>query len=161
MIEKQCNILSNEILSQASAICFTSNGILHRDGRLIMGAGVAKAFRDKFGGLAILAGKAVHKSGNICQIIDTTSILVDDNGHYSKYHYTAIIAFPTKHHWKDPSDPELIKKSTIRLRYLADQQKWENIYLPRPGVGLGGLNWKDVRKVILPYLDNRFIITYL
>ena len=48
MKEQKANILSNEIFTIADAICFTSNGILKSNGSLVMGAGVAKAFRDHF-----------------------------------------------------------------------------------------------------------------
>ena len=66
MLEKKMNIISAEAFNSFDAICFTSNGIVKKDGRLVMGAGVAKAFRDHFKDLDLAAGNAVKAYGNCC-----------------------------------------------------------------------------------------------
>ncbi len=147
------NILSNNVLETADAICFTSNGVIRKDGRLVMGAGVAKAFRDRFSYLDAEAAKCVETNGNCCQLIgdwNTGNRLIP------------IVAFPTKHHWRNPSDIKLIEKSVNELIVLADTNGWKTIYLPAPGVSNGGLSWEnEVKPLLIKKLDDRFIITFL
>lgn len=143
------NILSDEILNQADAICFTSNGVIKTDSRLVMGAGVAKVFRDRFTNLDRYAGDWVSLNGNICQVV-------------SLEHGIPIVAFPTKHHWKNPSDLMLIWRSAVQLKQLADKHGWQKIYLPRPGCNNGQLKWREVKSVLEDVLDDdRFIIITL
>lgn len=161
MREQRIDILSERVLSKASAICFTSNGVLkgtNYQPQLVMGAGVAKAFRDKFFLLDFFAGEAVQKNGNICQIVDTKITIKDQplNSHLYK-----IVAFPTKHHFKDPSDIELIKKSARELMELIEQNGWTCVALPRPGVGFGGLDYeKDVKPALQQICDNRVVVVW-
>lgn len=154
MIIKQGNILSHESLKYFNAICFTSNGVIKNNGALVMGAGAAKAFRDKFIGLDKRAGKYVRENGNICQQIKSLTGM--------EYNwYTSIISFPTKHHWKNPSDIKLIEKSAHELMALIDFHKWKNVALTKPGCNNGKLNWNDVKAVLDPIFDNRITIMYL
>lgn len=147
----------------ADAICVTTNGIVKANGELVMGAGIAKQFAERFPGLAADAGEMVDNYGNICQILLT---------HSFSNRELSIIAFPTKHHWKDQSDLALIARSAHQLVQIANkevawddgldgeliQRAWKKIVLPRPGCGLGGLKWEDVKRVIEPILDDRFYI---
>lgn len=147
------NILSKPVLQTADAICFTSNGITKKDGRLVMGAGVAKAFRDTFSDLDQEAGTAVKEYGNICQIVRDTFYLGNK---------LSIVAFPTKGHWRYPSRVDLIKQSMFKLIDMTNQYGWKTVYLPAPGVNNGGLSWPDMIKPLLEKkLDDRFIITFL
>jgi O-acetyl-ADP-ribose deacetylase (regulator of RNase III) len=148
MREQRIDVLSERVLSKADAICFTSNGVLTHSGCLVMGAGVAKAFRDGFPGLDASAGEAVRDNGNICQVVGFAPPRAK------------IIAFPTKHNWKDPSDLELIKKSARELMELIEKHNWKLVALPRPGCRNGGLSWDIVKAVIKPILDNRVVIVY-
>ena len=149
------NILSNEVLQSADAICFTSNGIIKANGRLVMGAGNAKAFRDYFLNLDRSAAHEVNTNGNKCQIVRS-----HEKTHNGKV--VRIIAFPTKHHWKNPSDLELIKKSAIELVALADELEWKSVYLPPPGCGHGGLDFDtEVKPMLEKIFDSRFVITFL
>lgn len=126
-------------------VCVTTNGILRNNGYNVMGAGVAKAFRDKFRGIDKLVGQKIREKGNIVNCI------MEING-------CTVLTFPTKHHWKDKSDIKLIKQSAVQLmRYLNISDK--NVLLPRPGCSNGGLNWeRDVRPVLEEILDDRVTI---
>jgi hypothetical protein len=157
MLEQRIDILNERVLSKADAICFTSNGIRKRDGELVMGAGVAKVFRDRFIGLSGAAGECVWKNGNICQVVDMDIYIKS-----FPRPPIPVVAFPTKHHWKDPSDLELIKKSAHELMMLIDSYDWKLVALPRPGCANGGLNWKEqVRPMLESILDDRVVIVYL
>lgn len=141
MIEITGNIFEQ---LDADAICFTSNGILDKNGCLVMGAGIAKEFKKMFPLLPEKIGSLLRLHGN--HVIHTT---------YDSFN---ICSFPTKIHWKGPSEMWLIKRSAQELSEQTDENGWNKIYLPRPGVGMGGLNWEDVKKVIDPILDDRFYV---
>lgn len=146
------DILSKYILKNADAICFTSNGQTKKDGKLIMGAGNAKQFRDKFPGIDQEAGKIVKTYGNRCQIIKSLHLGIRPLN---------ILAFPTKHTPWQNSDIELIRESTLQLIDLTNNYDWKMVCIPAPGVSHGRLNWEDVRKVIEPILDGRFTVMFL
>jgi hypothetical protein len=148
MREQRIDILSERVLSKADAICFCSNGIVRSDNSLVMGAGVAKVFRDRFPGLDVSAGEAVRDNGNICQVVGFCPPRAK------------IVAFPTKHDWKDPSDLELIKKSARELMELIEKHNWKLVALPFPGIGRGGLDKETVRQALAPILDDRVVIVY-
>ncbi len=134
--------------SDADAICFTSNGIVDSRNNLVMGAGIALAFKQKYPFLPQWIGKQVKKSGNHVYAQATSS--------YPPMLW--LVSFPTKHHWKDPSDLQLIEQSARELVELTNKRAWYTVFLTRPGCGNGQLNWEDVKKVIGPILDDRFII---
>jgi len=147
------NILSKNVLKTANAICFTSNGMTKKDGRLVMGAGVAKQFRDTFLDLDQEAGTAVKAHGNICQVVRRMNYLGNP---------LSIVAFPTKYDWKNKSDIKLIEQSVFQLIDLTNKFGWKAVYLPAPGINNGGLDWtKDVQPLLIKWLDPRFIITFL
>lgn len=65
-----------------------------------------------------------------------------------------IVSFPTKNHWRNKSKLEDIDNG---LKNLAVQLKCnppKMIAIPAIGCGLGGLNWNDVRPLILARLSD-------
>jgi hypothetical protein len=131
------------------AICIPTNGIVKSDNSLVMGKGVAKLFRDKYLGIDLFLGKLVKIHGNIVNYIP--------NSFYNKY----IFSFPTKYHYRDKSDIELIKKSCNELmNYLSIMKEIKTCVIPRPGCGCGELEWNFVKEQIKDILDNKiYIIT--
>lgn len=64
-----------------------------------------------------------------------------------------IVNFPTKGHWKNNSNLRDIENG---LKYLAEHVKeWgiKSMAIPPLGCGNGGLDWNDVKPLILRYLD--------
>ena len=63
------------------------------------------------------------------------------------------VLFPTKEHWKDPSELDWINQG---LAYLVGMgmNGVETIALPKLGCGLGGLQWVDVLTLIYLYFGN-------
>jgi len=63
-----------------------------------------------------------------------------------------IVYFPTKNHWKRPSQLNFIVKGMRNVRSLLErediQEQVHRIGIPALGCGLGGLNWADVRRTI-------------
>lgn len=130
------------------AICIPTNG-LYYNGRATMGAGVAKVARDKWTGLDLRLGECLKKGGNRVHVLTITDEKDFD-----------IVSFPTKHHWKDPSDLELIEKSAQELYTIADLLDWSEVWLPVVGCGLGKLNWPNQVEPLLSSVldDDRFAI---
>jgi hypothetical protein len=88
---------------------------------------------------------------------------VHDLGWYSSENESVyrIVSFPVKHRWQDAADLELIKRSALELVELVDRNAWaRKIKLPRPGCGNGRLRWSDVKPVLEPLLDDRFVVVH-
>lgn len=143
-----CVKLMNEIkgdiwsfASPTSWIVIPTNGITKKNGDAVMGAGLAKQAALKFALLPQLLGDRLNKIGNYVY-------------YFMDYR---VVTFPTKHHWKDPSDIELIIKGACQLGKDADlfqlQEREVHYFLPKIGCGLGGLEWHNVANAICPYLN--------
>jgi O-acetyl-ADP-ribose deacetylase (regulator of RNase III) len=63
-----------------------------------------------------------------------------------------IINFPTKEHWRNPTQIEWVEDGLIDLRQTIIELKIESIAIPPLGCGLGGLDWLDVFPLILSSL---------
>jgi O-acetyl-ADP-ribose deacetylase (regulator of RNase III) len=64
-----------------------------------------------------------------------------------------IINFPTKEHWRSPSRIEWIREGLIDLRHFIEEHAIHSIALPPLGTGNGGLDWHEVRPLIVRALD--------
>ena len=149
------DICSGKILEFADAICVTTNGVVKKSKRAVMGAGCAKDMKEKFEELDYELGEAILKNGNITQIISTRVIA------FKKFKKSVfIVSFPTKHVYWEKSDLVLIEASTQQLIELADNNsQWKRIILPRPGCQFGRLDWlTEVKPLLEERLDNRFYI---
>ena len=87
-------------------------------------------------------------------ILDCIYIYTKDN----KWAPYDLVILPVKYKVEQNADTGLIVKSCQELNKIAFEEKWNKIIIPRPGCGLGGLNWEDVKRVIEPILDDRFFI---
>jgi len=141
-IEK-CDIFN--YVGAVDAICVTTNGVVKHNGELVMGAGIAKQFAEYMPQLPKLLGNKVSTYGNNVY-------------HVGHADCTAILSFPTKHHYNDKSDLDLIIKSAKRLVKWANINNATDILIPSPGTGLGGLSKQVVYSALNGILDKRFTI---
>ncbi len=126
----------------------TTNSIVNR-GRLVMGAGIALAARQRYPDIDAIAGTRINDLA-----ISTYNLLwIDRYG---------VLLLQTKRSWQEPSPIDLVEESIRKLRAFADTMVFNDAYeyrLPRPGCGLGGLSWENqVRPICQKYLDERFIV---
>jgi len=63
-----------------------------------------------------------------------------------------IINFPTKKHWRQPTKIEWVRDGLVALREVIREKKIRSIALPPLGCGNGGLDWDDVRPMIVETL---------
>jgi len=120
-------------------LLFTANSVLTRSGALVMGAGAARALRDRIPGVDRVLGRRLAAAGAPA----VYGLLV------VRGRRIRIGAFQTKRHWREPSDLELIRLATRRLlAYLEDHPEVRRVDLNFPGVGLGGLSERTVRPIL-------------
>ncbi len=113
----------------------------------VMGAGVALLFKNKYPDMF----KEYHKACQNKEVKPGKPHVWQDNDMFSK---TTIINFPTKVHWKNPSEYEYIDKGLKWLKgYLSDKEN-STLTLPALGCGHGGLDWKRVKGMISNHLSD-------
>ena len=129
--------------SKALAICVTTNGMVKQNGRAVMGRGIALQAANRYPDLPLELARRLKLWGNKV---------------YTFYSYPSIITFPTKHHWRDPSDLGLIALSATQLVELRRDNDGR-VALPFPGCANGGINIDTVVAIIEPILsDDKFEI---
>jgi hypothetical protein len=147
-------------------ICIPTNGETKHNGRAIMGAGIALLARETFHEIDAWLGQGLKVHGNVPIFLGHYQV----GGAYyppsqgvdtSKGRYCRIWSFPTKNLVRDDSDLRLIIASaklltwemTLGLFYV---DRFHTVALPRPGCGVGGLRWDDVKVPLGQILDGRF-----
>lgn len=107
----------------------------------VSGAGLSKDFKNRFP-----RNEELYKHACKDKTIDIGKCLI------TKEDDLFIVNFPTKLHYKNPSKLEYIEKGLISLVSIIDENNIKSIAIPKLGCGLGKLNWKDVKPLILKYL---------
>lgn len=130
----------------ADAFVISTNGTVTSKGRCVMGKGCAREARDLFLGIDLTLGNKILSRGNKVHLI---SLNPD------------IMSFPVKHNWWEKADPNLIRTSLFQLLDLVNRMEYPSIAMPRVGCGNGGLKWEEIREILAPHLDDRFIVCHL
>jgi hypothetical protein len=131
-------------LHPAVHICITTNGMVTSRGENVMGAGTAGAVRSHIPQLPRLLGERLMRHGN----------------RVFYWPEFKLFTFPTMQ-VPGRADWPLIMRSTRQLVDVCDACNLTNIYLPRPGCGVGGLRWSVVKEAIEPHLDDRFTACWI
>lgn len=106
----------------------------------VMGAGLAKAFKDKFPHMneqyELKCKLGILRPG----VMDLYVVNSDP-----KY----VINFPTKDDWRDPS--ELVYINTGKYALMNTVREWQinSVAIPALGCGLGGLSWGVVKPMLV------------
>lgn len=135
-----------DIVADARVIPVNAN--VNSKGLAVMGKGLAKEAATRFPDLPSELGLAYRVHG-----IGVYLFSYENNEN--------IITFPTKYDWRYGSDVNLIAKSCVQMRDLADRHRLTRIVMPKVGCGLGLLNWLDVEPILDRYLDERFVVCIL
>ena len=143
--------VKGNILSQFETPCtnkllvFTANSVLKGDQQLVMGAGIAKAVRDRFPGVDSFFGKGLarHMHNNPEQY-DKFGLL------RGVYHGQSIAALQTKYNWTNDSVLDLIEFSLDKLVVIA--REYDEVHMTIPGIGNGNLS----KELVLPLLDRNW-----
>lgn len=154
MIELKSNYW--DVAEKYDVLVCTTNSVLKSNGELVMGAGIAKDFKDRYPDLPRFFG------GQMCK---NTSKLINGWPFYGIMSVfdiidkQTLIALQTKYHYKDKSPLDLIVRSCEMLKEYCDKYYINKVLMTRPGCGNGGLKWEDVKPAI-NFLDDRFVICY-
>jgi hypothetical protein len=130
--------------NKADLFLFTSNGVLKRDGSLVMGAGTAKQVKLNFPGIEKKIGHAIAcrnypHNNNIYEY----GLLISDRWPTAK-----VGAFQTKLYYKDDSDLLIITTSTYQLQDWCLENPKAIVFLPYPGIGCGNLTKEEVSSIL-------------
>lgn len=114
----------------------------------VMGAGLAKAFRENFPSMfnkyKTECNKGTFKIGDLL-IYDVS------NGKGNLF----VLNFPTKEHFRNNSKIEYVEKGLETFVRDYKELGIDSIAFPKLASGLGGLNWeKDVKPLMETYLGN-------
>lgn len=147
-----------KMLDKNSAVCILTNNSIYRtiDSFTLktktfnpMGGGIAKEAKDRNYGLEERHAQAIL------------------NNYYSlgKDQITGaeMLRFPTKENIKENSTLSIIACSLYKVKEYCISNPEITVYLPRPGCGLGGLNWEEVKPVceqILEDINNIIIVSF-
>ncbi len=162
-------------------ICITTNGLVKRDGRAVMGAGIALQAEKKVKGCEVILGKKITQSENhVYPFGERIPLLFKPRPSSISHRTQQLISFPTKNDWRNPSEISLIEQSCQELLKLWKESsipiessgKHSNVpddvevdytpstvtyrkpivCMPKPGCLNGGLDYtKTVRPVLLKY----------
>ena len=135
-------VKGNLLESEAQALVNTVNTVG------VMGKGIALQFREAFPG-------NYHIYRDVCKknqlhigemlVTEENTIL---NGH------KIIVNFPTKTHWKMPSDYSYIEKGLAALKKEIESRHIRSIAIPPLGSHNGGLDWLRVKQMIEQTLND-------
>ena len=111
----------------------TNGTVQRRDGKAVMGAGLALDAARAFPDLPKRLGELINYGGNHVKVIEDYRMIL----------------FPTKKHWMDNSTLGLIKQSAGELKKLLKTNlKDIKICCPRVGCGTGKLSWDKVKPLL-------------
>ena len=120
----------------------------------VMGKGIALQFKNKWP-----QNFKLYEAACKAQQVQPGKMFVFDAGAYARPNF--IINFPTKDHWRGKSKIEFIKDGLVDLVAQIKRLDIRSIAIPPLGCGNGGLNWDEVRPLIvaafadLPDVDAR------
>lgn len=137
------------VLNENTAVCILTNNMVLTNGKNIMGGGIAKEARDRNPGLEFICGQSIKNNSYSLG--------------YDSISGAEMLRFPTKHVVYKDSDLDLISQSLYMLKDYCLSNPNKIVYLPRPGCGLGSLNWEDDVKplceLILKNIENVIVVS--
>lgn len=107
----------------------------------VMGAGVALQFKNLF-------PQMFNEYKKLCVLNELRPGKLHIWKSENIFDNLEIINFPTKDHWKDPSEYDYINKGLNALHDYLKHSSGETITIPALGCGHGGLDWNIVSKLI-------------
>jgi hypothetical protein len=154
-----------------SWLVVTTNGALDGSGNLVMGAGVAGAAKRRWPGIEGALGERVRTGGNVPFALPRVRVLtwptkpaVHDLGNGAGHPGWMCVA--------RISDPQCLRavkvltaRSGLAVRDLVDSLTGSGammsdavIFTPRPGCGLGGLDWRELEPWMAQNFSDRFVV---
>lgn len=133
------------------ALVCTTNMEVKNNGRLVMGAGIAKQFRDHFHDLDHIWGQRIKEGRSL------NGVMVTRPDVFGFGAIGSLVACPTKIDWRKPSPLDLIVSSSLSLYYVSQMLGWKKVLMTKLGCSNGGQDWSKIKKRI-EFLDDRFYV---
>lgn len=145
-----------EAWDSADLFLCTTNGSITTDGRLVMGAGIARQVKERFPGIDLKLGKAVKTHGTgISKRCYHYGLLISPD-----YPQKKLGLFQTKYGWQEDSTIKLIEYSLSKLSIFIDNHPNDIIHMPMPGIGHGKLPIDEVEPLLMQLPDTVHVWTY-
>lgn len=116
----------------------------------VMGKGLAAAFKERYPEM-FREYQKVCKSG---RLEPGSSWLWKGSDQW-------VLNFATKKHWRNPSKIEYVRNGLIEFRKNFESAGIREIAFPRLGCGNGGLDWKEVKPMMVEYLHDLPVTVYI
>lgn len=113
--------------NEHEAVVVTTNGVIRKNGDAVLGKGQALEAKKLVPDLEHQLGEYLRRYGNRAFYMGV---------HRVGDRLTSLVTFPTKHHYRDNSDLDLIMRSAVQLKEIAAKFQLSKIYLPPVGCGL-------------------------
>lgn len=131
------------IWGRTDLLCVTTNSEIRSDGKLVMGAGIAKQAAQRFPCLPKIAGQRIQSGVDynllVIRIENTSNGLIG--------------LFQTKRSWRDPSPFGLIERSVLALEKWITDHKPNRVDMNFPGIGCGGRDLDMIAPILEPLPD--------
>lgn len=116
-----------------------------QEGTPVMGKGVAKAFKERYGD-AILKPYAEDIRHGLLKAGGVQMLTMPDG--------QVVANLATKQDWRDESRMEWVESGLKELAAKMKEAGHRSVALPPPGCGNGGLDWKQVEPLVLKHLKD-------
>jgi len=137
MDQDKINFLKGDLLkSDAQALVNAVNTVG------VMGKGIALQFKNRYPTNYMVYREACKKGE-----LSIGKILVVKEGDLINQKF--IVNFPTKQHWRSPSEISYIQYGLVALKKAIQEYDIQSIAIPPLGCGLGGLDWDVVKPMIV------------
>lgn len=157
------------LAANADAVCVLTNMTVgswkeYKERALVMGGGQAREAREIYEELPERWGARYDRFWRNMEEGDApTPVLIEPketlSGPMGVKNPFAVVSFPTKTHPSEESNLNLVRRGAYDLVAIAGVNEWKNIICPRPGCGLGGLDWNtQVKPLLEPIWDDRFTV---
>ncbi|MEQ1592976.1 MAG: macro domain-containing protein [Thiobacillaceae bacterium] len=138
----------NLLESKAEALVNTVNTVG------VMGKGIALMFKERF-----TENFRLYAAACKAKQVQTGKMFVTEAHELDGPRW--IVNFPTKQHWKAPSQMAWVVSGLQDLRHFLVEQKVKSIAIPPLGAGNGGLEWGAVREqieIVLGDMDVEIVV---
>lgn len=134
-------ITGNIFDSKADALVNTVNTVG------VMGKGIALQFKEAFP-----ENYRIYRQVCKDKKLDVGEMLITEESSETYGHKT-IVNFPTKRHWRYPSEYSFISQGLAALKKEIEQRKINSIAIPALGSHNGGLEWQRVKTMMVDSLS--------
>lgn len=107
----------------------------------VMGKGIALMFKDRYP-----ENYRAYAAACKAQEVEVGKIFATPGPELDGVRW--IINFPTKKHWRNPTQKSWVEEGLVALKAFILEKKIESIAIPPLGCGNGGLSWEVVRPMI-------------